>query len=71
MGGLTVEAMRRVNKKFGIKEVPPDHPVYSGGPSIMFVSNSNENKSSKDKSENQVDADSLSLIETRQDTEKE
>ena len=50
----TAGRVRAILKKRGIKEVPPDHPIYSGGASIMFVSNSNENKSSKDKPEKAV-----------------
>ena len=27
----------KVNKEFGIEMAPDDHPVYSEGPTIMFV----------------------------------
>ena len=34
---LTREQVRKIAAKFGIKEAPRDHPIYSEPPSIIFV----------------------------------
>jgi hypothetical protein len=45
---LTRERAREIAAKYGIGECPPDHPIYSEPPSIMFLNRPRKPKPESD-----------------------